>query len=98
MSTPSQTETQPAPPPVETMSIKVDGIAMAVPKTMPDPLTGKAVPTTMIQACAVAKIEVPHYCYHPKLPVAGNGRMCMLEFGTPAMGQIARRVWTLAGQ
>jgi NADH-quinone oxidoreductase subunit G len=80
------TETQPAPPPVETMSIKVDGVAVAVPKTTPDPLTGKAVPTTMIQACAIAKVEVPHYCYHPKLPVAGNCRMCLVEFGTPAMG------------
>jgi hypothetical protein len=29
---------------------------------------------------------VPHYCYHPKLPVAGNCRMCLVEFGTPAMG------------
>ena len=29
---------------------------------------------------------VPHYCYHPKLPVAGNCRMCLVEFGTPAIG------------
>ncbi len=57
-----------------------------VPKTTPDPITGKPVPTTMIQACALAKIDVPHYCYHPKLPVAGNCRMCLVEFGTPAMG------------
>jgi NADH-quinone oxidoreductase subunit G len=40
----------------------------------------------MIQATALAKIDVPHYCYHPKLPVAGNCRMCLVEFGTPAMG------------
>ena len=53
---------------------------------MPDPLTGKPVPTTMIQACNAAKVDVPHYCYHPKLPVAGNCRMCLVEFGTPAMG------------
>src|SRR5262245_40487357 len=74
MSSATQTEIQAAPPPVETMSIKVDGVTVAVPKTMSDPLTGKAIPTTMIQACAVAKVEVPHYCYHPKLPVAGNCR------------------------
>jgi NADH-quinone oxidoreductase subunit G len=72
--------------PVETMTVKVDGRAMAVPKTMPDPLTGKPIPTTMIQACALAKVDVPHYCYHPKLPVAGNCRMCLVEFGTPALG------------
>jgi NADH-quinone oxidoreductase subunit G len=80
------TENKPAPPPIETITVKVDGLSVTVPKTMPDPLTGKPTPTTMIQACALAKIEVPHYCYHPKLPVAGNCRMCLVEFGTPAMG------------
>ncbi len=80
------TETKPAPPPVDTIKVKVDGREIAVPKTMPDPLTGKPTPTTMIQACTLAKVEVPHYCYHEKLPVAGNCRMCLVEFGTPAMG------------
>ena len=72
--------------PVETMTVKVDGVAINVPKTMPDPLTGKPIATTMIQACALKKVDVPHYCYHPKLPVAGNCRMCLVEFGTPALG------------
>ena len=76
----------PAPPPVEKIKVKVDGRELEVPKTTPDPLTGRPVPTTMIQACALAKVDVPHYCYHPKLPVAGNCRMCLVEFGTPAMG------------
>jgi NADH-quinone oxidoreductase subunit G len=40
----------------------------------------------MIQACEAVKVDVPHYCYHPKLPVAGNCRMCLVEFGTPALG------------
>src|ERR1700704_856217 len=79
-------ETKTAPPPVETIPVKVDGQTIAVPKTSPDPLTGKPIPTTMIQACALAKTEVPHYCYHPKLAVAGNCRMCLVEFGTPAIG------------
>jgi NADH-quinone oxidoreductase subunit G len=68
------------------ITVKVDGKAVVVPKTMPDPLTGRAILTTMIQACAAAHVEVPHYCYHPKLPVAGNCRMCLVEFGTPALG------------
>ena len=68
------------------MKVKVDGREVEVPKTMPDPLTGKPVPTTMIQACNAGKVDVPHYCYHPKLPVAGNCRMCLVEFGTPALG------------
>ncbi len=74
------------PKPVETIKVKVDGREIEVPKTMPDPQTGKPAPTTMIQACKMAGVDVPHYCYHPKLPVAGNCRMCLVEFGMPAMG------------
>src|ERR1700755_260119 len=84
--TTATTETKPAPPPVEKIKVKVDGREIEVPKTPPDPLTGKPIPTTMIQACAASKVDVPHYCYHPKLPVVGNCRMCLVEFGTPAMG------------
>lgn len=79
-------ETKPAAPAVEMITVKIDGQSVSVPKTMPDPLTGKPIPTTMIQACFAVKVDVPHYCYHPKLPVAGNCRMCLVEFGTPAMG------------
>src|SRR5665213_2189719 len=78
-------EAKPAPPPVEMIKIKVDGREIEVPKMSPD-WQGKPQPTTMLQACLVAKIDLPHYCYHPKLQVAGNCRMCLLEFGTPAMG------------
>src|SRR5438093_6571186 len=78
-------ESRPAPA-VETITVKVDGVPVAVPKTFPDPITGKPLTATMIQACALAKVDVPHYCYHPKLPVAGNCRMCLVEFGTPALG------------
>ncbi len=74
-----------APPPVETIKVKVDGREIDVPKTMPD-WNGKTAATTMLQACALAGVEVPHYCYHPKLPVAGNCRMCLVEFGTPMVG------------
>ncbi len=79
------TEQKPAPPPVEKIKIKVDGREIEVPKVMPD-WQGKMQPTTMLQACQLAGVDVPHYCYHPKLPVAGNCRMCLVEFGTPAMG------------
>ena len=90
MSNVAPTEAKPAapatPPPIEKIKVKVDGREIEVPKTMPDPMTGKQVATTMIQATNLAKVDVPHYCYHPKLPVAGNCRMCLVEFGTPAMG------------
>src|SRR5690242_546301 len=74
-----------APPPVDKIKIKVDGREVEVPKLMPD-WQGKLVPTTMLQACQLAGVEVPHYCYHPKLPIAGNCRMCLVEFGLPAVG------------
>jgi NADH-quinone oxidoreductase subunit G len=77
---------QPAAAPVETLKVKVDGREVEAPRFMPDPLSGKPVPTTMIQACEIAGVTVPHYCYHPKLPVSGNCRMCLVEFGTPALG------------
>ncbi len=34
---------------------------------------------TIIQACEVAEIEVPRFCYHEKLAIAGNCRMCLVE-------------------
>jgi NADH-quinone oxidoreductase subunit G len=100
MSNAATTETKPAAPaatpPVETLKIKVDGREVDVPKTMPD-WEGKMVPTTMLQACQLAAQEVPHYCYHPKLPVAGNCRMCLIEFGTPAMGPDRKPVFNEDG-
>ncbi len=86
-----------APPAVETILIKVDGKEVAVPKTMPDSITGEPTPTTMIQACKMAGVEIPHYCYHPKLPVAGNCRMCLVEFGLPAMGRDRKPVFNEDG-
>jgi len=85
MSTAATTEIKSAPP-VEKIKVKVDGREIEVPKTMRDPISGKPIPTTMIQACELAKTEVPHYCYHPKLPVVGNCRMCLVEYGMPALG------------
>lgn len=33
----------------------------------------------VIQAAETAGITIPHYCYHPGLPVDGNCRMCLVE-------------------
>ena len=35
--------------------------------------------TTLIEAAQSLGIEIPHFCYHPGLPVAGNCRMCLVE-------------------
>ncbi len=85
MSTAATTEAKPAPPAIEKIKVTVDGREIEVPKLSPDH-AGKLAPTTMIQACDAARTNVPHYCYHPKLPVSGNCRMCLVEFGTPALG------------
>lgn len=34
---------------------------------------------TILQACAQAGIEIPRFCYHEKLSIAGNCRMCLVE-------------------
>ena len=35
--------------------------------------------TTVLQACALAGVEIPRYCYHERLSIAGNCRMCLVE-------------------
>ncbi|MGO8841053.1 MAG: NADH-quinone oxidoreductase subunit NuoG [Methyloceanibacter sp.] len=34
---------------------------------------------TLIQACSLAGIEIPRFCYHERLSIAGNCRMCLVE-------------------
>ena len=63
-----------APPKPDLVTVNVDGKDIAVPKG-----------TNMIEAARLASVEVPHYCYHPKLTVAGNCRMCLVEMGMPAI-------------
>ncbi|HET8769658.1 MAG TPA: 2Fe-2S iron-sulfur cluster-binding protein [Gemmatimonadaceae bacterium] len=35
--------------------------------------------TSILEAARLAGILIPHYCYHPGLPVAGSCRMCLVE-------------------
>ncbi|HTC17639.1 MAG TPA: NADH-quinone oxidoreductase subunit NuoG, partial [Stellaceae bacterium] len=46
-------------------------------------INGKAVEVpagmTVLQACQQAGFEVPHFCYHQRLAIAGNCRMCLVE-------------------
>jgi NADH-quinone oxidoreductase subunit G len=53
---------------VETVNIEVDGIAMEVPKN-----------SMIIEATDRAGIEVPRFCYHRKLSIAANCRMCLVD-------------------
>ncbi|MFN4311426.1 MAG: NADH-quinone oxidoreductase subunit NuoG [Ferrovibrio sp.] len=35
--------------------------------------------TTVLQACELAGKEIPRFCYHERLTIAGNCRMCLVE-------------------
>ncbi len=49
-------------------TIKIDGNEIDVDPNM-----------TLIQACEQAGIEIPRFCYHERLSIAGNCRMCLVE-------------------
>jgi NADH-quinone oxidoreductase subunit G len=34
---------------------------------------------TVLQVCELANVEIPRFCYHEKLSIAGNCRMCLVE-------------------
>src|SRR5437667_5789997 len=43
---------------------------------------------TLLQACEVAGAEIPRFCFHERLSIAGNCRMCLIEvFGGPPKPQ-----------
>lgn len=56
-------------------------------------IDGKEVATTkgknVIEVAAETGIDIPHYCYHPKLSIAGNCRMCLVEIEKMPKLQIA---------
>ena len=35
---------------------------------------------TLLQACEAAGAEIPRFCYHERLSIAGNCRMCLVEW------------------
>ena len=35
---------------------------------------------TVLQACELANVEIPRFCYHEKLSIAGNCRMCLVKW------------------
>src|SRR6186997_1589791 len=48
--------------------LKVDGVEIEVPNG-----------ATVLQACELAGKEIPRFCYHERLSIAGNCRMCLVE-------------------
>ena len=58
---------------VDLVNVQVNGQWVQFPKGL-----------RMIEALRRVQVEVPHYCYHPKLSSPGNCRMCLVETGMPA--------------
>jgi NADH-quinone oxidoreductase subunit G len=85
MATPEPKQPPGTAPAPDTITVTVNGREITVPRVQPD-WEGRPTATTMIQACEAAGVAVPHYCYHPRLPVAGNCRMCLVDYGLPALG------------
>ncbi len=50
------------------LKLKVNGIEVEVEEGL-----------TVLQACEKAGVEIPRFCYHEKLSIAGNCRMCLVE-------------------
>ena len=57
-----------AAPPVDMVNIEVNGIPLQAPKG-----------SMIIEATDKAGIEIPRFCYHPKLTIAANCRMCLVD-------------------
>ena len=60
------------------VNLTIDDVQVSVPKG-----------TLVIEAAKQAGVLVPHYCYHPGLPVAGVCRMCLVEVEKAPKLQIA---------
>ena len=60
------------------VNLTIDGVPVTVPKS-----------TLVIEAAKQAGVLVPHYCYHPGLPVAGVCRMCLVDIEKAPKLQIA---------
>src|SRR4249919_939683 len=62
--------TAPTAPPAapDTVNIEIDGVAMVAPKG-----------SMIIHASDKAGIPIPRFCYHEKLPIAANCRMCLVD-------------------
>ena len=71
----------------EMVNIQLDGQWVQVPKG-----------TNVIEAARAFSKLIPHYCYHPKLQVVGNCRMCLIEMGTPKMGPDKKPILNAEGR
>ena len=50
---------------------------------------------TLLQACEAAGAEIPRFCFHERLSIAGNCRMCLVEWCGPPK-PVASCAWACA--
>lgn len=75
-----------APKLLQLINLTVDDKTVSVPKG-----------SNVILAAKKLGVHIPHYCYHEKLSISGNCRMCLIEMGTPKMTPDHKPVLKLDG-
>lgn len=68
-------------------TLTIDGVQVTVPEG-----------TLVVDAAKLAGIDIPVFCYHPKMEPAGNCRMCLVEIGRPVMDRASGQVVLENGQ
>jgi NADH-quinone oxidoreductase subunit G len=69
------------------LNVQVDGVWMQFPKGL-----------NAVEAARRAQKFIPHYCYHPKLSISGNCRMCLIELGMPKLDAERKPVMAADGK
>jgi NADH-quinone oxidoreductase subunit G len=65
---PASTAPSAPPPPPSTVKVTIEGVQVEVKPGI-----------SILEAAKQAGVLIPHYCYHPGLPVAGVCRMCLVD-------------------
>jgi len=69
------------------LNVQVDGVWLQFPKGL-----------NAVEVARRAQKFVPHYCYHPKLSISGNCRMCLIEVGSPKLDAERKPVMAADGK
>ncbi len=69
------------------LTLTIDGVQVSAPEG-----------TLVVDAAKLAGIDIPVFCYHPKMEPAGNCRMCLVEIGRPVVDRASGQVVMENGQ
>lgn len=68
-------------------TLTIDGVQVTVPEG-----------TLVVDAAKLAGVDIPVFCYHPKMEPAGNCRMCLVEIGRPVIDRASGQLVMENGQ